>query len=258
MSRGTVALIVGLFVISLLFIFIVSFLVVLSGTLREHAITSAFDLPELMWRSLLRTLDPGTMGGDVGSVPFVVAMLTVTLGGIFIVATLIGIISTGLQDKLDELRKGRSRVLENNHTVILGWSAQIFEIIGEIVLANANKRGQCIVVLADRDKIEMEDAIKLRVPGHEHDAHRVPQRQPDRAGRPGHRQPADVTLDHRRRARDRRSRQRRDQDAAGDHQRSRPTRDRRTRSWPRSTTRGTSRSRAWPAGERLRSCSAAS
>jgi len=164
MSRGTIALIVALFLISLLFILIVSLFVLVSGTLREHSITQAFDLPELMWRSLLRTLDPGTMGSDTGSVPFVLAMLTVTLGGIFIVATLIGIISTGLQGKLDELRKGRSRVLERDHTVILGWSAQVFAIMSEIVIANANKRGQCIVVLADLDKIEMEDAIKLRVP----------------------------------------------------------------------------------------------
>ena len=37
MSRGTIALIVGLFVLSLLFILIVSVLVAISGTLREHA-----------------------------------------------------------------------------------------------------------------------------------------------------------------------------------------------------------------------------
>ena len=258
MSRGTVALIVGLFVISLLFIFIVSLLVAISGTLREHAITQAFDLPELMWRSLLRTLDPGTMGGDVGSVPFVVAMLTVTLGGIFIVATLIGIISTGLQDKLDELRKGRSRVLESNHTVILGWSAQIFEIIGEIMLANSNRRGQCIVVLADRDKIEMEDAIKLRLP------QKSTTRVVCRSGSPI--ELADLAIASPQTSRsiivvapeiedpdndviktllaitnDPGRREIRISDRGRD---------------PR--PRGTSRSPAWPAGERLRSCSAAS
>lgn len=164
MSRGTIALILGLFVLSLLFIVVVSIVVLVSGTLRENPQTQAMDLPELVWRSLLRTLDPGTMGGDVGSVPFVLAMLTVTLGGIFVVAALIGIISTGLQGKLDELRKGHSRVLESDHTVILGWSPQIFAIISEIVLANANKRGQRIVVLADHDKVEMEDEIRLRIP----------------------------------------------------------------------------------------------
>jgi len=164
MARGTIALIGGLFVLSLLIIVAVSVVLLISGTLRESAATAGIDSAELLWRSLLRTLDPGTMGGDAGSVPFVLAMLTVTLGGIFIVATLIGVISTGIQGKIAELRKGRSIVLEDNHTVILGWSPQVFDIISEIVLANANKRNQRLVVLADKDKIEMETEIHRRLP----------------------------------------------------------------------------------------------
>ena len=164
MARGTIALILGLFVLSLLIIIAVTVAVLISGTLRDSSETSGLDFAELFWRSLLRTLDPGTMGGDTGSVLFVLSMLLVTLGGIFIVATLIGIISTGIEGKLDELRKGRSTVLESNHTIILGWSRQIFEIIGELVLANENQRRACIVVLAERDKVEMEDEIRQRVP----------------------------------------------------------------------------------------------
>jgi voltage-gated potassium channel Kch len=164
MSRGTIALIGGLFVLSLLVILAVSLFVLITGTLLEDPATEGIDFPEMLWLSLLRTLDPGTMGGDAGSVTFVLAMLAVTLGGIFIISTLIGVISTGISGKLDELRKGRSRVLENDHTVILGWSRQVFDIIGEIVLANENKRDQCIVVLAEVDKIEMEDALRQRVP----------------------------------------------------------------------------------------------
>ena len=81
--------------------------------------------------SILRTLDPGTMGGDPGTFGCLLAMLAVTLGGIFVVATLIGVISTGITGKIEDLRKGRSIVLEDNHTVILGWSPQIFDIISE-------------------------------------------------------------------------------------------------------------------------------
>ena len=164
MSRGTVALIGGLFVLSVLIIVVVSLVVAFSGALAQSSETEGIDFIHLLWLSLLRTLDPGTMGGDAGSITFVLAMLTVTLGGIFIISTLIGVISTGISGKLEELRKGRSRVLEDNHTVILGWSPQVFDIISEIVLANANKRNQRIVVLADKDKIEMEDEIRKRIP----------------------------------------------------------------------------------------------
>jgi voltage-gated potassium channel Kch len=61
------------------------------------------------------------------------------------------------------LRKGRSRVVEENQTVILGWSSQIFTIISELVAANANQPKSCIVVLGDHDKVEMEDEIKGKV-----------------------------------------------------------------------------------------------
>jgi voltage-gated potassium channel Kch len=164
MSKGTVALIGGLFALSVLIIVAISLVVTISGTLTDNPETQGLDLLQVMWRSLLRTLDPGTMGADVGSVPFLLAMLAVTLGGIFIISTLIGVISTGIEGKLADLRKGRSQALESNHTVILGWSAQIFDIVSEIIEANANQRGRSIVVLADRDKVEMEDALRARIP----------------------------------------------------------------------------------------------
>jgi voltage-gated potassium channel Kch len=164
MSRGTIALILGLFALSLLVIVVVSVFVWFFGAVNDSPVIQNDDFVEVLWRSLLRTLDPGTMGGDTGSVVFVLSMLAVTLGGIFVVATLIGVISTGIGSKLDELRKGRSIVLEDNHTVILGWSPQIFDVISEIVLANANKRNQRIVVLADKDKVEMETEIHQRLP----------------------------------------------------------------------------------------------
>ena len=164
MARGTIALIFGLFLLSLLIIVVVSVVLVISGTLTASTDTEGIDLAEMLWRSMLRTLDPGTMGGDTGTIAFVLSMLAVTLGGIFVISTLIGVLSSGIEGKLDELRKGHSKVLERNHTVILGWSRQIFDIIGEIVLANASQRRQHIVVMADRDKIEMEDEVRQRVP----------------------------------------------------------------------------------------------
>lgn len=164
MAKGTIALIFGLFVLSLLIIIAVTLVVLVAGFINGFPETEGLDFPQMLWWSLMRTLDAGTMGGDSGSVPFVLSMLAVTLGGIFVISTLIGVLSSGIEAKLDELRKGRSQVLESNHTVLLGWSRQIFDIISEIVLANENQRRACIVVLAERDKVEMEDEIRQRVP----------------------------------------------------------------------------------------------
>lgn len=159
MSQGTGAMLTGLFILSALIIFVAAALVKLTNTAPEGA-----SFLELAWMSLLRTLDSGTMGGDTGSPFFLFMMLVVTFGGVFVVSALIGIINNGLEDKMDELRKGRSKVLESDHTLILGWTPQIFTVISELILANeSRKSGAVIVVLADQDKVDMEDAINDRI-----------------------------------------------------------------------------------------------
>ena len=163
-GRGTIALILGLFVVSALLIVIVALVVVATGANQGTSAGENLSVFDVIWMGLMRTLDSGTMGGDTGSGTFLGAMLMVTLGGIFVISALIGIINTGIQNRLDELRKGRSRVIESNHTVILGWNQQVFTIISELVGANANQRGRNIVVLADRDKVAMDDEIRARIP----------------------------------------------------------------------------------------------
>lgn len=117
---------------------------------------------EAAWLSLLRTLDAGTMADDAGP-EFRLVMLLVTIGGIFVVSILIGVLSSAIEGKLEDLRKGRSIVLEENHTVILGWSPQVFNIISELVIANENQKRPAIAVLSETDKVEMEDEIRARV-----------------------------------------------------------------------------------------------
>lgn len=115
------------------------------------------------WQSMMHALDPGTLAGDQGWL-LRALMLVVTIGGIFIVSILIGTITSGLEARLGEMRKGRSRVIERDHTLILGWSSKVYSIIGELVIANANQKSPAIVILADRDKVEMEDEIRAKFP----------------------------------------------------------------------------------------------
>ena len=161
MSRGTPAMVGMLFLLSLTVIVLAAAVIsVFKITQLDSPDTLSFG--EAFWESMMRTLDSGTMGGDTG-LGFRLIMLFVTLGGIFVVSILIGVLSNGIEDGMDTLRKGRSRVLENNHTLILGWSPQVFTILNELMLANENQNGARIVVLADKDKVEMEDEIRERV-----------------------------------------------------------------------------------------------
>jgi hypothetical protein len=112
MSKGTTALIGGLAIVSLLLIILAGFILSFGGRLLAPEGSNPPGFFEAVWLSLMRTLDAGTMGGDVGW-GFRFVMLLVTIGGILIVSTLIGVLTTGVESKLDELRKGRSKVLEN-------------------------------------------------------------------------------------------------------------------------------------------------
>ena len=160
MAAGPIALIGWLALISLAVIIIAAAVIALLHIAPEGGDPLGFG--EAMWESLMRTLDSGTMGGDAGW-SFRVVMLVVTLGGIFVVSALIGVLSSGIEGKLDELRKGRSDVLEHNHTIILNWSASVFDIVSELVIANESRRRPRIVIMANKDKVEMEDEIAQKV-----------------------------------------------------------------------------------------------
>ncbi len=160
-SRGTGVLILWLGALSLLIVFAAAVLIVVLGIAPEGETVPTF--LEAFWQSMMRTLDPGTMGGDFGW-GYRIVMLLVTIGGIFVISTLIGLISSGIEQRLVALQRGRSRVIEAGHTVILGWNEQVFTIVEELVNANVNLPDSCIVIMGTADKLAMEDELREKVP----------------------------------------------------------------------------------------------
>ena len=161
MSKGSFSLIAWLGIMTLVLVFILGLVVfVLRLTPAE---SMEYSLLESVWANLMHVLDPGNIGEHEGAWPFMVFMLAVTIIGLIILSTLIGLVSNGILDKIEELRKGRSYVVENDHVLILGWSSKIFTIIPELVIANENQQDPKIVILADKDKVEMEDEIRDKV-----------------------------------------------------------------------------------------------
>ncbi|MDQ3877896.1 MAG: hypothetical protein M3290_06055 [Actinomycetota bacterium] len=110
---------------------------------------------------LLRVIDAGSFAGDA-TWPTRLIALFVTLAGIFIAGSLIGLISSAVDQRIDAL--GRSRVLERGHTLILGWSARVPTIVSELVIANESEKRAAIVILAELDKTEVEETIRTTVP----------------------------------------------------------------------------------------------
>ena len=116
---------------------------------------------ESFWRAMSIALDPGAVD-DEGWL-YRLVMLAVAILGILIVSTMIGVLTSGIEGKIAGLRRGRSLVLESDHTVILGWSSKIVTAVQELVIANENQPKAAVVILANHDKVEMEEELYSRV-----------------------------------------------------------------------------------------------
>lgn len=157
MSRGTVGLIGWLALASFVLIAVV--------TTAIELVSGENDKPDpirLLWETFTTTFS--LSAPTEGEWKVLIFWFILALGGIFIASALIGLLTTGLSRRLAELRKGRSQVLERDHTVILGWSDQIYTVIAELVAANESRGKTAIAVLADQDKIVMEDRVAHRIP----------------------------------------------------------------------------------------------
>lgn len=73
---------------------------------------------ELFWNILNQALTPNPADASLRW-EYLLVMLLVTLASLFIVSILIGTLTSGIEAKIDSLRKGRSRVLESGHTLSL-------------------------------------------------------------------------------------------------------------------------------------------
>ena len=161
-SKGAIVLIAWLALILLALILASALFVYVTGIApAPHGAKPGFF--RILWLGLMHTIDPGNVGGDTGGWFYLLTMLTVTAGGILVFSTLIGVVFTGIDQKLADLRKGRSFVVERGHTVIYGWSPEVFPVVAELARANKSRGRACIAILAEKDKVEMEDEIRARV-----------------------------------------------------------------------------------------------
>src|SRR4051795_8845400 len=163
MSRGTPALVGWLAVVTIALVAVFTLIVLLSGIAPKDENGNRPGFIGQVFKTLFHAMDPGTIGGDEFKWPYILVMLAVTVGRIFIVSALIGVIATGLDNKITELRKGRSFVIENDHTLILGWSETVFTILSELTIANESEDDPVVVILSEIDRVDMEDQIRAKV-----------------------------------------------------------------------------------------------
>ncbi|KAK3254400.1 hypothetical protein CYMTET_36384, partial [Cymbomonas tetramitiformis] len=127
------------------------------GALAFWGVTNGSFLAAL-WVSWGFIADSGNHSGLEGASERLVGTF-VTLGGMMVFALMLSLVAEHISEMVDTLKRGKSDVVEKDHTLILGWSDKLLPIVEQIALANDSEGGGVVVVLSARNKQEMEEAI---------------------------------------------------------------------------------------------------
>lgn len=124
-----------------------------------HAGENDLSLADAFWEVTQRAIDPGQLDGELEWSSRIL-LLAITGVGILLISTLISIVNSTLERRIERLRRGRGPVEASNHIVILGWSETGVKVAEELAEAIVDVGAIEVVVLADCDPIEVATAIE--------------------------------------------------------------------------------------------------
>ena len=159
MSRGSSSIFMAL-----LLTFLIGFLIMVLVRLVANFFfpdTTLSSLYEIPWRVYVAVMEGSAAETDGDS--NWLAKLTSIMGvlvGLILFSSMVAFITSVFEAKLDELRRGRSIVLEKDHTLILGFGDRILEVIRELIEANDSEPDAAIVILSEDDKEYMDNYIR--------------------------------------------------------------------------------------------------
>ena len=159
MSKGSSSIFLALMALfSLGFLIILSIRVIANFILPDDTLNSWFEIP---WRVYVAIIE-GSAAETDGDSNWIAKLSSIigVLVGLVLFSSTVAFITSVFEAKLAELRRGRSMVLENGHTIILGFGDRILEIIRELIEANESEPDAAIVILADDDKETMDNIIR--------------------------------------------------------------------------------------------------
>ncbi|KAG6732254.1 hypothetical protein I3842_01G168200 [Carya illinoinensis] len=129
---------------------VATLLLICLGGLSLFGVTDG-SLVECLWLSWTYVADSGNHTDSEG-IGWRLVSVSISFGGMLIFAMMLGLVSDSISEKLDSLRKGRSEVVEQNHTLILGWSDKLVSV----------SKAHAIIVLAEDGNADQSDARALR------------------------------------------------------------------------------------------------
>jgi hypothetical protein len=99
---------------------------------------------ESLWETYTCLMDPGPHMEMESTGQRVIGAL-ISWFGVVIFSVLTGFVIDAVMEKMEDLKKGRSTVIESEHTLILGWTDKAAGLCREIANANESEGGGVIV-----------------------------------------------------------------------------------------------------------------
>ena len=159
MSKGNSSIFVALLALFLIgFFTMVLVRLIANSILPDETLGNWTEIP---WRDYVAVLEGSAAetDGDSNWLAKVASIIGVLIG-LILFSSMVAFITSVFKAKLDELQRGRSVVLEQDHTLILGFGDRILEVIRELIEANESEPDAAIVILADYDKEKMDNLIR--------------------------------------------------------------------------------------------------
>jgi len=157
--KGTFARITVLTIVAVLLCFFLGFILSLVPSPDGNLLTS-------IWNATLCALDGGTIAGMEANTGQKAILFIVTIVGIVFSSVLVGIVTTGIEERLEYMAHEGSKVLERRpHVLVLGSTPVTSEILRSLAQSyESGKKIEPIVVLeGDRDIVDVSKELDFEL-----------------------------------------------------------------------------------------------
>lgn len=152
MSQGSFTL------LRILIIFTVIAGILMAGLIILLRFNGNLEADGVIWDSFATLINAWMPYYEEGSIGYLIIMALSALCGLLVTSVLIGIITSAMEEKIMNLRKGNSIVIEEGHIVVIGFYPGEYTLIRQLILA-AGKDAETIVIGSELERDEIEGYI---------------------------------------------------------------------------------------------------
>ncbi|MBO7697879.1 MAG: hypothetical protein J6S38_02440, partial [Erysipelotrichaceae bacterium] len=157
MAKGTASMVKLLLTTVLSSVTIVTILVLVFNLYKEGKSPIA-----VFWDNMRSAMSSSFPSSDSGTLVYIILYTILGLTGMIFTGMLIGIFSSAMRGKIIALQNDNPEIIEEGHTVILGFRVGEYALLSQLIASAENER-KTIVVVENMERQDMEQAIRKNI-----------------------------------------------------------------------------------------------